>query len=120
MIYTTEDIETYLESIHSTLWGQSFDVVRHKDEAVAFITEMIEQIEAIHMERVYASIAHRIQELDVWDEESESEIQSSVLGEPQNMVQFPENKGGVFIHSLWTVRKSLGRRKRDRDIPYNK
>jgi hypothetical protein len=121
MIYTNKDIEIYLESTHSTLWGQSFDVVRHKNEAVAFISDMLEQLEHIHMERVIEPIITRIKDLElVEDDEPESEIQPSVLGKPSNMVQFPEDKGGVFTHSLWAVRKSLGRRKRDWHIPYNK
>lgn len=124
MIYTNKDIEAYLESIHSTLWGQPFDVVRHKNEAVAFIRDLLVQLEKVHMERAITEITSRIKEQEIWDEstteESDSEVQSSVLGEPQDLVQFPEDKGGVLTHSLWAVRRSLGRRKRDWHIPYNK
>ena len=60
MLFDREYVEKYLSNQHSTLWGQSFDIVRHKDEAVAFIMDMLCDIEAIHMEDASQRIMERI------------------------------------------------------------
>ena len=122
MLFNREDVEKYLAQRHSTLWGRPFDIIRHKDEAADFIMDMLERIEQIHMESAVVRISERIMEIEEQEGiriKSNSEIQSSLLGKSQDLVRFTQDKGNVFTHSLWSVRKSFGRRKRDRNLPNN-
>lgn len=122
MLFNREDVEKYLGQTHSTLWGQPFDIIRHQSEAVDFIMDMLENIEAIHMESASQRIMERVKEIENREGISikpNSEIQSSILGQSTNLVRFTQDKGNVLTHSLWSVRRTLGRRKRDRDLPNN-
>lgn len=44
---TRRVVETYLDSIGTTLWGRSFDIIGNREEAIQFIGDLLEDLTVV-------------------------------------------------------------------------